>query len=474
MKPREKLDGLRWLCATIVMLSVVFWTPAIWAAGQGDPVAENDPGALIRSQLPQVVSIVVHKQVNGSGDKHGGAAAAPQSREAYGSGFVIDPGGMIVTNYHVVQDAWEIEVRFHDGSRASAHLVKATKLIDVALIKVAADHPLPAVQWGSSEALQVGEPVFAMGNALGEGVAVTQGIVSALHRNIEASPYDDFIQTDAAINHGNSGGPLFNAKGEVIGLDTALLSPSEGSSGLGFAIPSRSVQIIIDRLLTYGWLRPGWIGVKIEEVTPDMAEALGMPQAKGSVVANLQPGSPAEEAGLRVGDVVISLNNGAPSDERALLRTIATAPIGQAIKISLLRDGEPKTLEVKVHEWPRDLWEKFDPPVGEAGPEPAVAPDLGIKLVALADADRGRAGLPPAHKGVKVSGVVTGSDAAQRGLMAGDIILRIQNKAIGNADDMRAALTDARGAKRFFVMVLILPKKQKFPGPEWVALRIQD
>jgi serine protease Do len=226
--------------------------------------------------------------------------------------------------------------------------------------------------------------------------------------------------------------------------------------------------------MRYGWLRPGYIGVKIEEVTPDMARALGMAQAEGSVVANVQPGSPAEEAGLRVGDVIVSLNNAGPSDERALLRTIATTPIGQEMTISLWRDGKSATLKAKVGEWPRAAWEKLDPPISMAGPEPAVPANLGIRLATLANADR--APLPPPFKqtGLKVTGVATGSDAAQRGLAVGDIILRVQDRPITSVEDMRAALAASRAADRKFVMVLVLPKAQKSPSPEWVALRLSD
>jgi serine protease Do len=429
---------------------------------------------LIQGLLPSVVSIVIQKNVGRAGANGAATSGEPKSSQSYGSGFIIDASGLIATNYHVVRGAWEIEVGFHDGSRALAHLVKATELVDVALIKVEVGHPLPALPWGDSDKLQVGDRVFAIGDALGVGVSVSGGLVSALHRNIEASPYDDFIQTDAAINHGDSGGPLVNMEGEVVGIDTALLSPTNGSSGLGFAIPSRSAQILIDRLMRYGWLRPGYIGVKIEEVTPDMALALGMPRAEGSVVANVQPGAPAENAGLKVGDVIVSLNNATPSDERALLRTIATTPIGQEMTISLWRDGKPATLKVTVGEWPRAAWEKLDPPISISGSEPVVPPNLGITLAALTDADRDLPGFPPKQNGVKVTQVAVGSDAAQRGLTTGDIILRVQDKTIAKVADMQGALNAARAAHDKFVMLLVLPKTQKNPGPVWMAVRVSD
>ncbi len=226
--------------------------------------------------------------------------------------------------------------------------------------------------------------------------------------------------------------------------------------------------------MNYGWLRPGWTGIKIEEVTPDMAQALGMPQAQGSVVANVQPGGPAEEAGLRVGDVVVSLNKAAPSDERALLRTIATTPIGQEITMDLWRNGKSATLKATVREWPRALWEKIDPPIPVAAAERSVPPNLGITLAALTNADRTRPGLPESLPGVKVTGVATGSDAAQRGLAVGDFILKVRDKPVASVADAQGALAAARAANQKFVMVLVLPKAQRLPGPEWVALRLSD
>jgi serine protease Do len=304
--------------------------------------------------------------------------------------------------------------------------------------------------------------VFAIGNALGVGISVSSGIVSALNRDIEDSPYDDFIQTDAAINHGNSGGPLFNMQGEVIGIDTALISPSSGSSGVGFAIPAREARVIIDRLMNYGWLRPGWIGVKIQQVTPDMSEALGIERAEGSLVSYVAPGGPAAAAGLRVGDVILHIDAAAPTDERAILRTIATTPIGENITLALWRDGKPASLTVSVHEWPRAQWETLDPPVSMATPSHGVPADLGITLGAAA------------QTGVLVTGVAAGTDAAQRGLVAGDVILRVQEKTVTNAAEVQAAFQAVRARKREFALVLVDPKVHEKPGPEWIVLRVSD
>jgi serine protease Do len=427
----------------------------------GTPGMRASQSELIQNLLPSVVKITIRKNVAPVRPGTNAAAARDDGR-AYGSGFIIDASGVIATNYHVVQDAWEIEVSFNDGTRVLAHLLRATRLIDVALIKVDVGHPLPALPWGNSDELQVGDPVFAIGNALGVGISVSSGIVSALNRDIEDSPYDDFIQTDAAINHGNSGGPLFNMQGEVIGIDTALISPSSGSSGVGFAIPAREARVIIDRLMNYGWLRPGWIGVKIQQVTPDMSEALGIERAEGSLVSYVAPGGPAAAAGLRVGDVILHIDAAAPTDERAILRTIATTPIGENITLALWRDGKPASLTVSVHEWPRAQWETLDPPVSMATPSHGVPADLGITLGAAA------------QTGVLVTGVAAGTDAAQRGLVAGDVILRVQEKTVTNAAEVQAAFQAVRARKREFALVLVDPKVHEKPGPEWIVLRVSD
>ncbi len=428
----------------------------------------------LRKLLPSVVSISIHRTVTQDASATNASGGTPQTERFYGSGFVIDPSGVIATNFHVVKDAQDIEVTFYDGTRVPAHVLKATQLIDVALIKVDVDHKLPAVSWGDSDKLQVGDPVFAVGNALSVGISVSGGLVSGLNRNIMDSPYDDYIQTDAAINHGNSGGPLVDANGKVVGIDTAIISPTEGFSGLGFAIPSHNVRDVIARLMQYGWLRPGWIGVKIQQLTPDMGLAIGLPDPQGSIVANVAPDGPAAEAGLRVGDVIVRFGSEAPSDERALLRAIATAPIGQNIVLGILRDRKPLSLNVRVKEWPRSQWDRFDPPVSASAPHFDVPPDLGITLASLDPANRAHYGVGLEQAGILITGVAAGTDAAQRGVVTGDVILRIDSKTVSSPGDVKTALDVARADKRDFVVALIQPKVSTKPGPEWVALRVTD
>ena len=270
---------LRRFLSTAAVAGMVTWTAVL-------PALADDTGAnkseLIRSLLPTVVNISVRKDevtspvAAAAGATMPTADASPTIKTYVGSGFVIDPSGLIVTNYHVVEGAFEVTVMFSDGTRLPGKTINASRLADVALVKVETDHPLAAAHWGNSDLLQVGDQVFAAGNPFGLGLSVSAGIVSALNRDIQNSPYDDLIQTDATINHGNSGGPLFDMQGNVIGVDSTIISPTTGSVGLGFAIPSNSARFVVDQLRTYGWVHPGWIGVKVQQVTREIADAMGM------------------------------------------------------------------------------------------------------------------------------------------------------------------------------------------------------
>jgi serine protease Do len=429
--------------------------------------------ALFARLLPSVVTIHVRKDPTQPDPGTNAAGTEPEGTRVFGSGFVIDPSGVIATNEHVVHGAWQIEVTFADGTQAPAHVLDVARLIDLALIKVDAGHELPAVQWGDSSTLQIGDPVFAVGNALGVGISVSGGIVSGLNRDIMDSPYDDYIQTDAAINHGNSGGPLFNKKGEVVGIDTAIISPTTAWSGIGFAIPSSAAQMVIDRLMNPNAPRPGWIGVKLQPVTPEMADALGMKQARGSIVGSLAQDGPAIAAGLRVGDIVLHRTDAPPTDQRALLRAITATPIGQTISLVLWRDGAEQTLDIPIKEWPRRQWDALDTQVaGSAHHE--VPPDLGLALAEADDTNRARFGLMMNQAGVVVTGVAANSDAAERGLAAGDVILRVQDKPVSTPTEAQAAFSAARARKRQFVLVLLAPKPHDKAGSTWVTLRVAE
>ncbi len=318
----------------------------------------------------------------------------------------------------------------------------------------------------------MGDQVFAIGNPLGIGTSVSGGIISGLNRDVADSPYDDYIQTDAAINHGNSGGPLFDMEGQVIGMNTALVSPTDASAGLGLAIPSASVHFVVDRLMKYGWVRPGWIGVKVQQITREMAEAMGT-KPEGSVVAWVIPAGPANKAGIAIGDIIMKYGDDTPKDERALLRDITETPVDETVPVVVLRDGVQRSLPVTIAAWPRSQWDERDAPMTAQRPKLTIPPDLGLSLSAIQTNQRAKLGLEDGLSGVLVNSVLPGSDAAHRGVAAGDVILRVQDKPMAQPGDVQHAISALRGENHPFVMMLILPKVRKIPGPEWVVLRLE-
>ena len=443
---------------------------------------------LVRGLLPTVVNITARAEIAAPTSDLQASAPAAESQQQYemrvnaGSGFIVRPDGVIVTNWHVVDGAYEIYATFSDGSRAKAEVLNAARLIDIAILKVNVGHPLPAVTWGDSTRMQVGDPVLAIGNPLGIGLSVTAGIVSALNRNIMDTPYDDFIQTDAPINHGNSGGPLFNLRGEVIGINTALISPTSGSAGLGFSIPSADAHMVIDRLLAYGWVRPAWLGVKIQLVTPDMATALNMTQPRGSIVAWVIAGGPAEKAGLKLGDVILRFGTEVPTDDRALLRMIAASPPGEKVPLEIWRDGRTLALSVQLAEWPKMQWEQRDAPTKVVQPHWNIPNDLGISVKPLPPGYLESKNFPAGsmqHAAVLVTGLAHDAEAARHGLGVGDLILQVGDTQIGSAEQLQAEIDRARREHRDYAMFLVLPKgkqngESKFPGPKWIPLRVQQ
>ncbi len=459
----------------ITLLGPMMLTPRLAMASD---VGANK-GELIQTLLPTVVNISTSKvePVNPPPETASAQAAVKSSgpttvKNYVGSGFIIDPSGLIVTNYHVVEDAFEVTVTLSDGTRLPGKTLSASRLADLALVKVDAGHPLMAAQWGDSDQLQVGDQVFAAGNPFGIGLSVSAGIVSGLNRDIQNSPYDDLIQTDATINHGNSGGPLFNMKGQVIGVNSAILSPTQGSVGLGFAIPASSAQFVVKRLLTFGWVRPAWIGVKLQEVTPDIAQAIGMQQAQGSILSWVRPDGPAAKAGLRIADVIVAFDGAPFSDERALLRDIARSDVGTTVMLGIVREGKPQTIGVVTSEWPRNQWDALDAPAKPVQPKIAIPPDLGLTLAPLTAAQRTGLELASFKEGVLIAAVPPYSDAARRGVKAGDVVLQVQEKPVFTKADVLAALDADRAAKRRYALLLIWPKVRPVPGPKWYALQV--
>jgi serine protease Do len=339
---------------------------------------------------------------------------------------------------------------------------------------VQAGHPLTPIKWGTSNKLRIGDQVFAIGNPLGLGTSVTGGIVSGLNRDAQESPYDDFIQVDAAINHGNSGGPLFNMEGAVVGVDTAMVSPTESFSGLGLAIPSDDARFVIDRLLKYGWVHPGFLGVKVQQVTHEIAEAMGTSQPAGSLVSWVVPSSPAAMAGLAIGDVIIKYGDDTLSDDRALLRDVGQTDVGKTVQVVVLRNGVQHSIPVTIGSWHRANWEQQDAPLAALLPKVTIPPNLGLALAPIDEGQHAKLGLEEGLSGVLISAVQPNSDAARRGAVSGDIILRVQDKVVATPADVQQAITAARAEQRPFVMMLVLRKVRKVPGPSWVTLRLNE
>jgi serine protease Do len=450
------------------------------AAAQQMQMMPPNQVELIRGLLPSVVNITSYVvEPSPTAAMNAGSTSGDQvpshPKEVQGSGFVIDPSGVLLTNNHVIDGAYDVHVKLSDGTVVSGRILATAPRIDLALVKIDTQHPLTAVHWGDSDKVQIGDPVFAIGNALGIGLSVTSGIVSALNRNIMDTPFDDFIQTDASINHGNSGGPLFNRQGEVIGVDTAIISPTTGSVGLGFAIPSNDAHFVAARLQREGQVVLPYLGVKVEEVTPDMAAALGMKEAMGSIVAALHEGGPAATAGLRVGDIILRFDNQTPSDERALLRAIAEATVGATVPVTFLHDGQEHTVQVKLIAWP-SMKGSSDASAGLARkPIMLVPANLGLSLSALTSDLGAHYGLQMHQAGVLINGVASGTDAFERGLVPGDVILRMQDKDATSPEAVQAAVDAARAQHRPFVLALVLPKaEQTTPGPHWMALRVTE
>jgi serine protease Do len=451
------------LAATLLMLVLA------GAARAHEP--PNDIAAVVRPLLPGVVNISVW----GPSDTETPADSAghkPDRAHFVGSGFVIDPSGVIVTNKHVVKNAYQITVHFSDGSRARARLLAQGGSVDLALLKVSVGHPLHALAWGSSSDLEIGTPVLAIGNPLGLGLSVSAGIVSALNRNINDSPYDDYIQTDAAINHGNSGGPLVNLEGQVVGVDTSLIAmPNGGSIGLGFAITADDAKFVVDRLLQYGEVRAGWIGAALQDVTPDVVASLGLPWQKGAIVARVDAGGAAARAGIQEGDIITSIDGADFADSRALMRIIGKTMIGRTVSLEIWRDGKPMTVWVAVAGYPSDGPEQD----GAAVPAAAAAmrpdmPDFGMKLQPLGNDLRTRYHLAGLRSGLVVTSVAPNSVAAQHGLAAGDVVLRVQNVPVSTHADFAGAVKQARADGRHYVLLLVRSANDQ----RWVGFALND
>jgi serine protease Do len=389
-----------------------------------------------------------------------GAPPPRQGATALGSGFIIDPSGYVVTNNHVVDDATGIDVTLTTGKTYPATLIGTDKKTDLALLKIDSEEPLPAVSFGDSDALKVGDWVMAVGNPFGLGGTVTAGILSARGRDLHAGPFDDFLQIDASINQGNSGGPTFNLAGEVIGINTAIASPNGGSVGIGFAVPSNLAKPIIVALREHGTVERGWLGVQIQQVTPEIAAAVGLDEPKGAIVSQVLPDSPAAAAGLKQGDVILAFGDKPVDEMRDLPRVVAETDVGAKVDVKIWRDHQDRSVAVTIAR----LQESDQVAATEQPPEQPAVPGaepvepLGLQLAALTPELRQQLGIPETVDGVVVMDVAAEGPAAEEGLRPGDVIEQVGSEPVTTpaqvADLARAARSENRNA------VLLLVNRQ--------------
>ena len=401
-------------------------------------------------------------------DRNNGPEGAPRRSSALGSGFVISEDGFVVTNNHVIDGADEIRVEFFDGEELTAEVVGTDPNTDIALLKVETEEALPFVPFGNSDEAQVGDWVIAMGNPLGQGFSVSAGIVSARNRELSGR-YDDYIQTDAAINRGNSGGPLFNMDGEVIGVNTAILSPTGGSIGLGFSMASNVVTRVVGQLQEFGETRRGWLGVQIQDVTEDMAEAMGLESTDGAAVNGVLDG-PASEAGIEIGDVIISFDGKNVEDTRDLVRQVGNTPVGESVRVVVRRGEETKTLLVTLGR--REDAEAATPAVAQ-GPEdeaPTTKEMLGMSLSVLDDELREELGAGSTTEGLAVTEVDEASEAYEKGLRAGDVITEAGQQKVASISDLEERVEAAKEAGRKSLLLLV----RRAGDPRFVALSLEE
>lgn len=385
---------------------------------------------------------------------HGMPSVPPAS---LGSGFVVDAEkGYIVTNSHVVQDADEVRVTFHDDSTVPAEVVGKDEKTDLAVLKVETELPLTAVTFGDSDVLRVGDWVMAIGNPFGLGGTVTAGIISARARDINAGPYDDFLQTDASINRGNSGGPMFDMNGKVIGINTAIFSPTGGSVGIGFAIPSALAEPVISQIIKYGRTRRGWLGVRIQGVTEEIAESLELKSESGALVASVTPDGPAEKAGLKAGDVILEFNGEKVDAMRSLPRIVAETEIESTATVVYWRDGKERKTKVTIGEL-----EKAEENGLLSSESPVEVTDatkvesVGLSLKTLNDQNAEEFGIPASTKGVLVVDVEPSSEAAAKGIIPGDVIVEINQKPVRSPEEAKEIIEKAEKTSRRSVLLLI-------------------
>jgi serine protease Do len=479
--PTSRPSPLQAFWALIVGMALVL-TQAISAEAQSRP---DSFAELAEKVSPAVVNITTSTTVAASAgpqpvvpegspfedffrdfmDRNQEGRPGPRRGQALGSGFVISEDGFIVTNNHVIQGADEILIEFFSGEELEAQVVGTDPNTDLALLKVESDEPLAFVPWGESDEMRVGDWVMAVGNPLGQGFSVSAGIVSARGRALSGS-FDDYIQTDAAINRGNSGGPLFNLDGEVIGVNTAILSPNGGSIGIGFAMSSRVATNVIDQLQRFGETRRGWLGVRIQDVSDDVAEAIGLEEARGALVTDV-PEGPSAEAGMQSGDVILSFDGVDVDDTRQLVQRVANTEIGKAVRVVVFRDGGTQTLSVTLG---RREEAETAVPASAPATDPAESEILGLTVSSMTDELREQLALPSGSEGLVVQDVDVESEAYEKGLRAGDIIAEAGQQAISTPADLEERIEAARDAGRRSLLLLV----RRGGEPRFVALSLDQ
>jgi len=475
--------GARCLFSALALLcAAALWLGAGAAFARGPaPVSElarELQGAVVNISTTQLMSngpsVPVPKTPEGSPfdelfedflDERGQARRI----SSLGSGFVIDPSGLIVTNNHVIENADEIIINFADGKKLRViEVIGRDDKSDLALLRVEPDEPLQAVPFGDSSKMAVGDWVMAIGNPFGLGGSVSLGIVSAIKRDINSGPYDAFIQTDAAINRGNSGGPLFNMDGEVIGVNTAIISPTGGSIGIGFALPSDAAQRIIAQLREFGETRRGWIGVRIQSLNDEIAESLGIADAKGALVAAVTPDGPAAKAGIEVGDVIVRFNGKLVGTVRQLPRLVAETEIGAEVPVVVNRRGEEIEMTLTVDRLVEDERESAVKPVLDGAADDETI--LGLTLSALNDELRAEFGIANSVEGVVVTDVAPDSGAAKRGITQGSVIVEVSHKPVRTPEDVAVRLDELRELDRKTALLLLAIDKDEM---RFVALPLE-
>lgn len=411
-------------------------------------------------------------------DKNAPQGDQPKRRKAtsLGSGFIIDyrtnGDTYVVTNNHVVQDADEVYVILHDDTRMKADIVGRDAKTDLAVLKVHADRKLSSVPFGNSSTARVGDWVVAIGNPFGLGGTVTAGIISARGRDINAGPYDDFIQTDASINRGNSGGPMFNMNGEVIGINTAIYSPSGGSVGIGFAIPSSAAEPVIKQLIKHGQVQRGWLGVHIQVVTEPIAETLGLKKAEGALVASVIADGPAAKAGIKPRDVILEFDGRSVTEMRQLPRIVAATEVDRAVSVKVWRDGAMKTLKVaigKLQETDEVAQAAGDAPKDAVEDKPVTIDALGLDVSLLSDALRERFRLPDGVDGVVIVDVDASGPAYEEGVRPGDVLAEVSQEKVSSSDDVKRLVGVAKKAGKRSVLLLV----ETQGGFRFVAVRLR-